>query len=64
MIYHLYMFRYQLEQFAGLPRETFLKALAAEGIPCSDGYRRLNPTPWIQDSLKPQRHGPDRGGRA
>ena len=31
--YHLYMFRYDPARFAGLPREIFLKALAAEGIP-------------------------------
>jgi dTDP-4-amino-4,6-dideoxygalactose transaminase len=50
--YHLYMFRYQPEQFAGLPREKFLQALAAEGIPCSEGYGRLNRAPWIEDALK------------
>jgi perosamine synthetase len=36
--YHLYPFRYKKEYFDGLPRETFLKALSAEGIPCSGGY--------------------------
>ncbi|MBS0001134.1 MAG: DegT/DnrJ/EryC1/StrS family aminotransferase [Cyclobacteriaceae bacterium] len=36
--YHLYPFRYKKEQFDGLPREKFLKALSAEGIPCSEGY--------------------------
>ena len=36
--YHLYMFRYQKEHFANLPRARFLKALSAEGIPCSGGY--------------------------
>src|SRR5205807_3276710 len=33
--YHLYMFRYVAERFSGLPRGVFLKALAAEGVPCS-----------------------------
>ena len=33
--YHLYMFRYDPGPFAGLPRERFLKALSAEGVPCS-----------------------------
>ena len=32
--YHLYMFRYKSEAFGGLPREKFLQALQAEGIPC------------------------------
>ena len=36
--YHLYPFRYDKEYFDGLPRDTFLKALSAEGIPCSGGY--------------------------
>jgi perosamine synthetase len=36
--YHLYPFRYDTEYFDGLPRDTFLKALSAEGIPCSGGY--------------------------
>lgn len=31
--YHLYMFRYDKQHFANMPREKFLKALAAEGIP-------------------------------
>jgi dTDP-4-amino-4,6-dideoxygalactose transaminase len=37
-VYHLYPFRYQKEQFGGLPRRRFLDALNAEGIPCSPGY--------------------------
>lgn len=40
--YHLYMFRYSAEEFDGLPRSQFLKALAAEGIPASSGYTPLN----------------------
>ncbi|MBN2309391.1 MAG: DegT/DnrJ/EryC1/StrS family aminotransferase [Candidatus Hydrogenedentes bacterium] len=35
--YHLYMFRYD-EQAAGLPRNAFVEALAAEGVPVSTGY--------------------------
>lgn len=35
--YHLYLFRYDAEVF-GLDRNTFLRALAAEGIPCIGGY--------------------------
>jgi dTDP-4-amino-4,6-dideoxygalactose transaminase len=36
--YHLFPFRYKKEQFNNVPRERFLGALRAEGIPCSSGY--------------------------
>jgi dTDP-4-amino-4,6-dideoxygalactose transaminase len=36
--YHLYIFRYDPAAFDGVPRERFLAALQAEGIPCSGGY--------------------------
>src|SRR5437899_3102611 len=50
--YHLYLFRYQQEQFADLPRDKFLKALSAEGIPASAGYTPLNKEPFIQQTLQ------------
>jgi dTDP-4-amino-4,6-dideoxygalactose transaminase len=50
--YHLYMLRYRKEQFAGLPRARFLKALAAEGIPASGGYSPLNKQPFIKEVLQ------------
>jgi len=50
--YHLYMFRCRKEQFAGLPRARFLKALAAEGIPASGGYSPLNKQPFIKEVLQ------------
>jgi len=50
--YHLYMFRYRKEQFAGLPRDTFLKALKAEGIPASGGYSPLNKQPFIKNVIR------------
>lgn len=37
-VYHLYPFRYLKEHFNNAPREKFLAALSAEGIPCSGGY--------------------------
>lgn len=37
-VYHLYPFRYQKEHFNNAPREKFLAALRAEGVPCSGGY--------------------------
>lgn len=49
--WHLYMFRYDAARFAGLPREKFLKALAAEGVPCSSGYGQLNKQPFLENVL-------------
>jgi perosamine synthetase len=49
--YHLYMFRYDPAHFEGLPRARFLKALEAEGIPCSGGYSPLNREPFIRHTL-------------
>ncbi len=49
--FHLYMFRYDPAQFAGLPRDRFLKALQAEGIPCSGGYSPLNREPLLKNTL-------------
>ncbi len=50
--WHLYMFRYRKEAFAGVARETFLKALRAEGIPCSGGYVPLNKEPFLKQVLQ------------
>jgi len=36
--YHLFIFRYDATAFGGLSRQEFLRALSAEGIPCSAGY--------------------------
>ncbi|HZT40172.1 MAG TPA: DegT/DnrJ/EryC1/StrS family aminotransferase [Bryobacteraceae bacterium] len=49
--YHLYMMRYDAEQFAGLPRARFLKALAAEGVPASGGYSPLNKEPFLRNTF-------------
>jgi dTDP-4-amino-4,6-dideoxygalactose transaminase len=38
-VWHLYPFRYDADRFQGLSREQFLRAMRAEGIPCSAGYR-------------------------
>jgi perosamine synthetase len=37
-VWHLYPFRYDAEQFNGVTRGKFIKALSAEGIPCSSVY--------------------------
>ena len=49
--YHLYMFRYEKERFANLPRARFLKALSAEGVPASGGYTPLNKEPFLAHTL-------------
>jgi len=49
--YHLYMFRYDQAGFGGLPRQRFLKALQAEGVPCSGGYTPLNKEPFLKETL-------------
>ena len=36
--YHLYGMKYNPEGFGGKPRSDFLRALSAEGVPCSSGY--------------------------
>lgn len=50
--YHLYMFRYDKQAFANLPKAKFLKALSAEGIPASGGYTPLNEEPLIRNALE------------
>ena len=50
--YHLYMFRYRKEQFAGLSRADFLKALRAEGVPASGGYAPLNKEPFLRNTFQ------------
>jgi perosamine synthetase len=49
--YHLYMFRYDPEKFAGLARAKFMKAMNAEGVPVSGGYSPLNKEPFILNTL-------------
>jgi dTDP-4-amino-4,6-dideoxygalactose transaminase len=49
--YHLYMFRYDKSAFAGASRDQFLKALRAEGVPCSGGYTPLNKQPFLKETL-------------
>ncbi|MEM2847007.1 MAG: DegT/DnrJ/EryC1/StrS family aminotransferase [Nitrososphaerota archaeon] len=39
--YHLYIFKYDSREFSNLPKQRFVEALSAEGIPCSAGYRPL-----------------------
>jgi len=53
--WHLYMFRFDKEQFAGMNRGQFIKALSAEGIPASSGYRPLNRGDYVK-GLASNRH--------
>lgn len=50
--FHLFPFRYNKEGFKGLPRKDFLKALAAEGIPCFEGYAPLNKMPYLANAFQ------------
>jgi perosamine synthetase len=50
--YHLYMFRYDRSLFDDLARSKFLKALHAEGIPCSGGYQPLDQEAYLKSTLQ------------
>ena len=50
--YHIYMMRYDPGQFGGLPRDKFLRAMRAEGIPMSGGYSPLNKQPFLRNTLE------------
>ncbi|QGY47468.1 DegT/DnrJ/EryC1/StrS family aminotransferase [Maribellus comscasis] len=49
--YHLYPFRFVSEEFGKVSREQFIKALRAEGVPCSSGYGRQNYDGLIEEAL-------------
>ncbi len=46
------MFRYNKEAFAGMDRSTFVRALNAEGIPCSTGYTSLTKEAYVHNLAK------------
>ena len=50
--YHLYVIRYDADSFGGAPRDRFIEALEAEGIPCSSGYRPLYGEPAFAASFR------------
>ena len=51
--FHMFCFRYKKEEFKGLPREEFLKALNAEGIPNLSGYAPfLNKQPYLEHAFQ------------
>jgi perosamine synthetase len=49
--YHFYPFRYIKEKFNDIPKDTFIKALNAEGIPASSGYGPQNKEPMLTQIL-------------
>ena len=50
--WHIFIFRYEREAFGDMPREKFLAALQAEGIPCAPGYVSLNQSSALLDGLR------------
>jgi dTDP-4-amino-4,6-dideoxygalactose transaminase len=50
--WHIFIFRYRRQAFGGMPRERFIEALQAEGIPCVPGYVPLNQSPALVDGLE------------
>jgi dTDP-4-amino-4,6-dideoxygalactose transaminase len=50
--FHIFPFKYHKEEFARLSRAEFIKALDAEGIPCSAGYTPLNKMPYLKNVFK------------
>lgn len=50
-VYHLYPFRYIKEEFNNVPKDRFIRALNAEGIPCNNGYGKQNKDGLIEEVL-------------
>jgi perosamine synthetase len=51
--FHFFCFRYKNEEFKNLPRERFLEALTAEGIPNLSGYAPfLNRQPYLENAFQ------------
>ena len=50
--FHFILTRYQPEAFGGWPRERFIAALRAEGIPASRGYVPLYSTGAVQNTTR------------
>lgn len=50
--FHLFPFRFKKEEFNGLSRDIFIKALNAEGVKCSGGYAPLNKMPYLNNAFQ------------
>ncbi len=61
--YYFFVIRYAREQFGGVPRDRFVEALRAEGVPCDVGYqmplykqpafRKEELSRWLHPATKP-----------
>jgi dTDP-4-amino-4,6-dideoxygalactose transaminase len=49
--YHLYPFRYIKEHFNNAPKDKFIQALRAEGVPGNSGYGRQNHEALIENAF-------------
>lgn len=49
--FHFFPFRYKKEEFNGLSRGRFLKALGAEGVSCYGGYGELTNMPFLKNTF-------------
>jgi dTDP-4-amino-4,6-dideoxygalactose transaminase len=50
-VYHMYPFRYIKEEFKNIPKDKFINALDAEGVPCGSGYGKQNKDGLIEEQL-------------
>jgi dTDP-4-amino-4,6-dideoxygalactose transaminase len=57
--YHSFLYRYDASAFGGRPREEFLRALRAEGIPGSPGYTPL----YREKAFRPDRNTHPQAGQ-
>jgi len=48
--YHLLIFTYDSDEFNGLPKSRFLKAMQAEGVIATEGYQPIYDLPFIEYS--------------
>lgn len=51
--WHLFIGKYDADQFGGLPRDRFIAAMNAEGIPISRGYNPLYKEPVFRNGIRP-----------
>jgi len=50
--WHLFIGKYHADQFGGLPRDRFLAAVSAEGIPIGRGYNPLYQEPLFRNGIR------------
>jgi len=52
--WHLFIGKYRADEFGGLPRDRFIEAVAAEGIPIARGYNPLYQEQSFQKGWNPE----------